>query len=118
MPKWALGLQTAQMVLEKSDPGYRYHHPQNVQCTKARIHIGGWIAQSSIFSAVTRELDSTVSKKQFKWLVEGGSRDVRRVGAHMGMAPMLLHRLAQITHICAKFAEVGDQIAYRVTPNC
>ena len=74
--------------------------------TTARRHIGGWIEQSSVFSAVTRKLDTSLTRHHFKWLLEGGNKDKRRIGAHMGMAPMLLHRLSQITHFCAKLAEV------------
>ncbi|KAI4233854.1 MAG: hypothetical protein LQ349_004153 [Xanthoria aureola] len=51
IPKWALALQTAQSVLDKSDPGHRYGTPANVQMTTARRHIGGWIEQTSIFAA-------------------------------------------------------------------
>ena len=75
--------------------------------TNARRHIGGWLEQSSVFSAVTRKLDTAHTKNHLKWLLEGGTDDKRRIGAHMGMAPMLLHRLSQITHFCAKLAEVG-----------
>lgn len=78
--------------------------------TTARRHIGGWIAQSSIFAAVTRKLDTSLTQHQFKWLLEGGDKEMRRIGPHMGMAPMLLHRLSLITHFCAKLAEVGTNV--------
>ncbi|KAL8798781.1 MAG: hypothetical protein Q9182_006393 [Xanthomendoza sp. 2 TL-2023] len=105
IPKWALALKTAQSILDKSDPGHRYGKPENVQMTAARRHIGGWIEQSSIFAAVIRKLDTSLTQHQCKWLIEGGEINQRRIGAHMGMAPMLLHRLGQITHFCAKLAE-------------
>ena len=106
MPKWALGLETAEKVLSLSDPGTNYEKAKNVQFSNARRHIGGWIAQSAIFSAVTRRLDPTQPKKRFGWLLEGDKRDITRIGAHMGMSPELLHMLGQITHTCALFSAV------------
>ena len=116
------------MVLEKSDPGYRYNYPHNVQCSSARRHIGGWIAQSAIFSAVTERLDTTQSNCGFKWLLEGGEKEGRRIGPHMGMASKLLYLLAQVTYISARFAEVclktrcpmlhhwADSLQHRILP--
>jgi hypothetical protein len=106
-PKWYLALEAARTLLNVTDPGYRYKNPNSVQSSNARRQLSGMMAEESIFCAVVNRLDSNVSKRQFPWLLEGDFDDITRIGGLIGMSPKLLHLIFQVTHLCARFLEVG-----------
>ena len=117
-PIWLTGNQTAKMVLDKSDPGYRYMNPMNVQSSKARRYIGNKAALADIFCSVAAPLATKESACPYPWLLEGNEREVRRIDGLNGLAPKLLHTYAQITHLATRIAAVGFiHRSFRATDN-
>ncbi|KAL8760162.1 MAG: hypothetical protein Q9184_003419 [Pyrenodesmia sp. 2 TL-2023] len=97
-PEWLTGNQIATMVLDKSDPGYRFNSPFNVQSSKARKYLGNKIAFNEILCSVAAPLPEE-KKCPYPWLLEGNEKEVRRIDGLNGLAAKLLHTYAQITHM-------------------
>ena len=87
------------MILDKSDPGYRFNSPYNVQSSKARKYLGNKIAFNEILCSVAAPLPEDKKKCPYPWLLEGNEREVRRIDGLNGLAAKLLHTYAQITHM-------------------
>lgn len=104
VPQWLTGSRTAKKVLDLSDPGYLYQHPENVQYGNVRRFMGGKAALVDIFCAVTAPLQPPQSKCPYPWLLEGTEREVRRIDGLNGLCPRLLHTYAQITHLTERLA--------------
>lgn len=102
LPKWYRGARTAKLVLDKSDPGYRYQRPVNVQSSHARHVLGNLIAMYDILCQVVCPLNLEEVKNQYPWLLEGNEREVRRIVGLTGMSPKLLHTIGQISHLAAR----------------
>ena len=105
-PIWLTGNQTAKMVLDKSDPGYRYMSPMNVQSSKARRYLGNKAALADIFCSVAAPLAPKESSCPYPWLLGGNEREVRRIDGLNGLSPKLLHTYAQVTHLATRIAAV------------
>ncbi|KAL9108763.1 MAG: hypothetical protein Q9227_006559 [Pyrenula ochraceoflavens] len=74
-PKWYLGLKAMKYLLDKSDPGYRYHKPINVQSSFMRYYMGNVQAQNDILCQCASPLDMTDEECPYPWLLEGGHHD-------------------------------------------
>ena len=107
-PKWYQGARTAKLVLDKSDPGHRYHRPINVQSSHARQVLGNLIAMYDILSQVVCPLILDEIKNQYSWLLEGTEREVRRIVGLTGLSPKLLHIIGQISHLAARLNRDPD----------
>lgn len=103
-PEWLTGNRMAKTVLDLSDPGYRYHHPKNVQYSNVRRYMGGKAALVDIFCSVMAPLEPVQGPCPFPWLLEGTEREVRKIDGLNGLAPKLLHIYAQVTHLSARLA--------------
>lgn len=95
------------MILDNSDPGYRYWKAENVQSSNARISSGNKVASYDIFSQTVMPLEQEESRASYSWLLEGSEHDVRKVHGLTGLSSKLLHTFAQITHLAAQLKEVG-----------
>lgn len=102
LPKWYRGARTAKLVLDRSDPGYRYQRPVNVQSSHARHVLGNLIAMYDILCQVVCPLNLEEVKNQYPWLLEGNEREVRRIVGLTGLSPKLLHTIGQISHLAAR----------------
>ncbi|KAI4190937.1 MAG: hypothetical protein L6R41_000456 [Letrouitia leprolyta] len=98
-PEGLTGNQIATMVLDKSDPGFRFNSPFNVQSSKARKYLGNKIAFNEILCSLAAPLPEEKKKCPYPWLLEGNEREVRRIDGLNGLAAKLLHTYAQITHM-------------------
>ena len=90
------------MILDKSDPGYRFNSPYNVQSSKARRYLGNKIAFNEILCSVAAPLPGEKKTCPYPWLLEGNEREVRRIDGLNGLAAKLLHTYAQITHMAGR----------------
>ena len=97
--------RTAKMALDKTDPGYRYLNPINVQSRKVRRYLGNKAALADIFCFVVAPLAAKGSSCPYPWLLKGSEREVRRIDGLNGLAPKLLHSYAQVTHLATRIAE-------------
>jgi len=91
--------------MASTDPGYRYWHPVNVQCSSARISNANMLALVDIMSLPVMPLDPRKTEHCHPWLLEGNERESLRVHGGTGMCPKLLHMFGQITHLCGRMAE-------------
>ena len=109
VPKWYAALQAAKSVLRISDPAVMYRDPENIQCSKARLHLGSMLAEEDIFASVVAPLDLTLAgqKLAFGWLIQGNLKDQTRIRGLIGMCPKLLHIFAKITQVCIELNEVS-----------
>lgn len=112
MPNWFLGAQLAKVLLDESDPGYRYWKPINVQCSGARLANANWGAFSYIVAQPVTVLDICGPDKTFDWLLAGTQRDVQKIHGSTGMSPKLLHTFAQVTHLTVRMATVSYSITH------
>ncbi|KAL8729382.1 MAG: hypothetical protein Q9166_004775 [cf. Caloplaca sp. 2 TL-2023] len=101
-PEWLTGNQIATMVLDRSDPGYRFNSPFNVQSSKARKYLGNKIAFNEILCSVAAPLPEEKKKCPYPWLLGGNEKEVRRIDGLNGLAAKLLHTYAQITHLASR----------------
>lgn len=95
------------MILDKSDPGYRFNSPYSVQSSKARRHLGNKIAFNEILCSVAAPLPEEKKKCPYPWLLESNEREVRRIDGLNGLAAKLLHTYAQITHMANRVTLVS-----------
>lgn len=95
------------MVLDKSDPGFRFNSPFNVQSSKARKYLGNKIAFNEILCSLAAPLPEEKKKCPYPWLLEGNEREVRRIDGLNGLAAKLLHTYAQITHMTRRVMVVS-----------
>lgn len=112
MPKWYKGVRAVKELLDKSDPGYRYRKPVNVQSTATRYVMSNYQAQSYLLSQTTSPLDPVdpdTDDCPFPWLLEGNEREVTRILGLTGCCPKLLHMYGQITHLSALLKNVSRQ---------
>jgi hypothetical protein len=111
MPKWYSGVQAVKTLLDKSDPGYRYHHPINVQSTSIRYAMSHYQAQSLVLSDTCAPLGNVTEDYPFPWLLEGNERDVRKITGLSGCCAKLIHVFAQITHLTSSLAKNPESLA-------
>lgn len=78
-PKWYKGARTAKLILDNSDPGYRYWKAENVQRSNARVSSGNKVASYDIFSQTVMPLEKEEIKASYSWLLAGTERDVREI---------------------------------------
>ena len=105
-PQWYKGTRVAKLILDNSDPGYRYWKAEYVQSNNARISCGNQVASYDIFSQTVMPLEQEESKASYSWLLEGSERDVRKIHGLTGLSSKLLHIFAQITHLAGQLKEV------------
>lgn len=110
-PQWYRGLKALKHLLDKSDPGYRYQKPGNVQSSFMRYFMSNVQAQNEIFCQVASRLDLTQDECPYPWLLEGSYKEVRRIIGPTGLSPKLLHVFAQITHLTAELMKVSIHVA-------
>jgi hypothetical protein len=91
--------------MANTDPGYRYWHVKNVQCSSARISNANMLALVDIMSLPVFPLNSRETENCHPWLLEGTERESLRIYGGTGMCPKLLHMFGQITHLCGRMAE-------------
>jgi len=122
-PKWYLGAKLAERVLNASNPGYKYHHPRNVQTTRARFEMSNRICLDTIPSACLFPLQENIDTSKYpwlaeisvnnddmmdySWLIQGTEQEQRKIIGFTGLSPKLMHTFAKITKLCAKFAKVN-----------
>lgn len=104
-PKWYSGNKLVKYLLDKSDPGYQYHNPVNVQSTNNRYCMSHYQMKSLILSDTCAPLEDPGEENPFSWLLEGSEREVRRITGLLGCCPKLLHMLSQITHMSWQLAQ-------------
>ena len=96
----------AKIILDRTDPGYRYWKARNVQTSRARDALANRIAFMSILAQPVSPLEADHSRRFYGWLLEGTEEETRSVRAGTGLCPKLLHTFAQVTHIAARILEV------------
>lgn len=101
-----MGVRAVKYILDRSDPGYRYKKPQNVQSSPFRYHMGTLQAQDDILSAVVAPLDLAEEQCPYPWLLEGDEEDVTRIVGLTGMCTRLQHMIAEITNLSADMWKV------------
>jgi hypothetical protein len=106
-PRWYEGARTAKLILDHSDPGYRYWKPENVQSSGARVSNANRVAYVNILAQPVTALKAEDTDKLYPWLLEGTAREVRKIHGGTGVSPKLLHTYAQITHFAARMVEVS-----------
>ncbi|RVX74905.1 hypothetical protein B0A52_01182 [Exophiala mesophila] len=100
-PKWYTGYQMANLVLAKTDPGYTYHEPQNVQYSRARRFIGTKAALQIILAEVFGPLEFPKACPH-SWLLTGDDDSLNKIDGLIGLSPKLLHLYAQVTHLASR----------------
>jgi hypothetical protein len=103
-PEWLTGNKMGKTVLDLSDPGYRYQHPEYVQCSNVRRYMGGKAALADIFCSVMAPLEPVQGPCPYPWLLQGTEREMRKIDGLNGLAPKLLHMYAQVTHFSSRLA--------------
>ena len=106
-PKWKQGTQIAKMILDNSDPGYRYWKTENVQSSAARVSLANRIAFVDILAQPVSPLEIISTNRLYGWLLEGTEKEVQRIHGGTGLCPKLLHMFTQITHLAARMEEVS-----------
>ena len=96
----------ARLILDKSDPGYRFWHPKHVQMSHARLSNAIWFGYCEILVFPVTPLEVDKSENFFGWLLAGTVEDVRKVHGSTGVCSKLLHVFATITQLSAEFSEV------------
>jgi hypothetical protein len=104
-PRWHEAAQSAKTIMANTDPGYRYWHSVNVQCSSARISNANMLAYVDILSLPVTPLSPKDTERCHSWLLEGTDKDSRRIYGGTGVCPKLLHMFGQITHLCARMDE-------------
>lgn len=104
IPEWLTGNRTAKRVLDLSDPGYKFQHPENVQYSNVRRYMGGKAALVDIFCSVMAPLETIPKECPYSWLLEGTEREIRKIDGLNGLSPKLLHMYAQVTHLSSRLA--------------
>ena len=112
MPSWWKAVTTAENLLSVTDPGYKYHGPQNVQSSKARLEIANRVGMYTILSRAVGPIESFPTKCEFPWLLHGSVQERRRIIGCTGFCSELMHIFAQITHLSGKYMKVS------ITLNC
>ena len=107
MPSWWKAVTTAENLLAVSDPGYRYHAPQNVQSSRARLDIANRVGMYTILSRVAAPIQTFPSKCEFPWLLHGSAQEQRKVIGCTGFCSELMHIFAQITHLSGCYLKVS-----------
>ncbi|OQV03217.1 Fungal specific transcription factor domain-containing protein isoform 4 [Cladophialophora immunda] len=107
-PRWRCGTQTAKAILDDTDPGYRYWHPENVQVTSTRRSNANMCAYAEICALPITELCIADIDKLYPWLLGGSEEDVREIHGGTGVCPKILHIYAQITQLSARIMEDPD----------
>lgn len=102
MPKWYQGNRAVKYLLDKSDPGYRYRDPINVQSSVNRYIMSHYQMKSLILSETCSPLEPGAEESVFPWLLEGNEKEVRRITGLAGCCAKVLHMFAQITQLCAQ----------------
>jgi hypothetical protein len=110
--RWFEGAQVAKMILDNSDPGYRYYNPRNVQTSNARLFDSNSAAVFGILAEPVTPLKISETDSTYGWLLEGTEHEVRRIHGDTGLCPKLLHIYAQITHFAARMNEVTSTSLY------
>lgn len=104
-PRWFEAAQVAKIIMEKTDPGFRYWHAYNVQCTSARLSNANMLAFVDMMALAVRPLNHKETENCHPWLLEGTERESRRIYGGTGLSPKLLHMFGQITHLCGRIKE-------------
>ena len=78
-PRWHQGDKAVKFLLEKSDPGYRFREPINVQSSNNRYEMSHYRMKSLILSYTCAPLEPVGSDHEYSWLLEGNEKEVRRV---------------------------------------
>lgn len=105
-PKWLQGTRIARKILDNTDPGYRYWNMANVQSNSARLALANRVAFVDILTLPVSYLTVTRGDRMYGWLMEGDERELQKIFGGTGLCAKLLHTFAQITQLCALFAEV------------
>ena len=124
-PLWRAGARATRLILDYSDPGYRYWRPRNVQSSLARIGNANWIAYTDICAQPVTPLSEESTQSLFSWLLEGSKHDVHKIQGVTGVCSKLLHMFWQITHLAAllkkvsgqKFSSISSHMQKRRTPS-
>lgn len=101
-PRWYQGEKLIKTLLDKSDPGYRFRHPENVQSSMNRYVMSHYRMKSLILSDTCAPLEDEYDENAYSWLLEGNEKEVRRITGLAGCCAKLLHVYAQITRLCAQ----------------
>ncbi len=104
--RWLEGARAARLILDNSDPGYRYYNPVNVQTSNARISNANMVAYVEIIAQPVTPLKFDETDSTFGWLLEGTEVEARKIHGATGVSPKLLHAYAQITRLAARMNEV------------
>ncbi|KAJ9622203.1 hypothetical protein H2204_011635 [Knufia peltigerae] len=110
VPKWYQGDLAVKYLLDKSDPGYRYNHPVNVQSTNNRYVMSHYQMKSLILSDTCAPLKPDTEDHAYSWLLEGNEKEVRRVTGLAGCCAKILHIFTQITRLCWRLRENPDSV--------
>ncbi|KAK5659444.1 hypothetical protein OQA88_645 [Cercophora sp. LCS_1] len=100
-PLWREGSRAARMILDRSDPGYRYYKSENVQCSRARRGNANWIAYTDICAQPVTPLTEENTQNLYSWLLAGSREQVHEIQDMTGVCSKLLHVFSQITHLAA-----------------
>lgn len=109
-PKWYQGNLAVKYLLDKSDPGYQYKHPINVQSTNNRYVMSHYQMKSLILSDTCAPLKPDTEEYPFRWLLEGNEKEVRRVTGLAGCCAKVLHVFTQITRLCSQLQDNPNSI--------
>jgi hypothetical protein len=108
-PRWYQRNLAVKQLLDRTDPGYRYWHPSNVESTNNHLIVHHQI-KNLILGDTWTPLSDVSDERRFPWLLHGSEKDVRRVLELSGICPKLLHMFAQVSQLCATLQENPNSI--------
>jgi hypothetical protein len=73
-----------------------------VQFTRARSQLASRVCLDAVLSRCVYPLDPSTSKCEYTWLLQGNSRELRRVVGFTGLCSELIYCFAKITHLSAR----------------
>jgi hypothetical protein len=107
VPRWLEGARLACRILDATDTGHRYYHPENVQSATARVSNTITIGRVAVLALLFSPLDlSNTNNEQFGWLLYGNSDEIYRIHGSCGFCPKIMHAFVKITHFSAQMVEV------------
>lgn len=92
--------------MSRTNPGYRYSKPINVQCTTARTQIAHLFCYYIVMSDCVCPLDLETTECSFSWLMNGQDQEQRTIVGMAGLSPKLTHFIAKITFLAGTLLKV------------
>ncbi|KAK1768160.1 fungal-specific transcription factor domain-containing protein [Phialemonium atrogriseum] len=110
-PKWYRASKKAEFIMSRTNPGYRYSKPINVQCTTARTQIAHLFCYYIVMSDCVCPLNLETTECSFSWLMNGQDQEQRTIVGMAGLSPKLTHFIAKITFLAGTLLKNPTAVA-------